>query len=159
MIRSRQSIFCLATVAAATAVLAVFTACAQSFPQSLSSPSGKMAAISRTPPPPPMASSPVAFFRNLLAMTPGERADFLTNRPLAIRAGILVKVNEYEALDPDERELRLRATELRWYLMPLLQTGPTNRAEQLARVPDDLRDLVKDRLVQWDILPPPLKQE
>ena len=54
-------------------------------------------------------------------MTPDERENFLTNRPPEIRKRILAKVGEYEALDPDERELRLRATELRWYLMPLLR--------------------------------------
>ena len=54
-------------------------------------------------------------------MTPEERDAFLTNRPPEIRARILAKVAEYQALDPDERELRLRATELRWYLMPLLR--------------------------------------
>ena len=57
-------------------------------------------------------------------MTPDERDDFLTNRPPKIRAGILAKIAEYEALDPNERELRLRATELRWHLMPLLRESP-----------------------------------
>jgi hypothetical protein len=103
--------------------------------------------------------SPVAFFRNLLAMSPDERGSFLTNRPPEVRARILSKVREYQALDPDERELRLQATELRWYLTPLLASPPTNREAQLANVPDHLRAVVRDRLVEWDILPPPLKQE
>ncbi|HTV76036.1 MAG TPA: hypothetical protein VMD57_03480, partial [Candidatus Baltobacteraceae bacterium] len=66
------------------------------------------------------ARSPVEFFRQLLAMTPDERDNCLKIHPPEIRERILAKVAEYEALDPDERELRLRATELRWYLMPLL---------------------------------------
>ena len=99
------------------------------------------------------------FFRQLLAMTPDERENFLTNRPPEIRARILAKVDEYEALDPNERELRLRATELRWYLMPLLRNRPTNRAARLAQMPDDIRELVQARLEQWAILPPPLQQE
>jgi Protein of unknown function (DUF3106) len=103
--------------------------------------------------------SPVDFFRNLLAMTPRERKDYLTNRPPEVRARILDKVQEYLALDPNERELRLRATELRWYLMPLLRDSTTNRAARLAQVPDDLRDLVKARLMQWEILPPPMQKE
>ncbi|HVU27639.1 MAG TPA: DUF3106 domain-containing protein [Verrucomicrobiae bacterium] len=105
------------------------------------------------------AHSPVDFFRKLLVMSPDERENYLTNRPPEIRERILAKVGEYEALDPDERELRLRATELRWYLMPLLHTSPTNRAARLARVPDDIRPLVQDRLDQWQILPPTLQQE
>jgi predicted Fe-S protein YdhL (DUF1289 family) len=103
--------------------------------------------------------SPVDFFRQLLAMTPDERDTFLTNRPPEIRARILGKVGEYEALNPDERELRLRATELRWYLMPLLRAAPANRAARLAQVPADIRELVQDRLEEWSILPPPLQQE
>jgi hypothetical protein len=103
--------------------------------------------------------SPVDFFRQLLAMTPDERENFLTNRPPEIRERILAKVGEYEVLDPDERELRLRATELRWYLMPLLRESPTNRAARLAQTPDDIRPLVQDRLQVWEILPPPLRQE
>jgi hypothetical protein len=101
----------------------------------------------------------VDFFRQLLAMTPDERDTFLTNRPPEIRARILAKVGEYEALNPDERELRLRATELRWYLMPLLRAAPANRAARLAQVPADIRELVQDRLEEWSILPPPLQQE
>jgi hypothetical protein len=104
-------------------------------------------------------SSPVDFFRQLLAMTPDERDDFLTNRPPEIRTRILAKIAEYEALDPNERELRLRATELRWYLMPLLRDSPTNRAARLAQIPDDIRGLVQARLDEWSILPPTLKQE
>ena len=107
----------------------------------------------------PHLKSPVNFFRQLLAMTPPERENYLTNRPPEIRDRILAKVREYLALDPDERELRLRATELRWYLLPLLRESPTNRDARLAQVPDNFRALVKSRLVQWDALPPPFRQE
>ena len=110
-------------------------------------------------PPVPHLKSPVGLFRDLLAMTPAGRENYLTNRSPGIRARILAKVREYEALDPNERELRLRATELRWYLLPLLHESPTNRATRLAAIPDDLQPLVKNRLRQWDILPPPLKAE
>jgi hypothetical protein len=103
--------------------------------------------------------SPVDFFRQLLAMTPDERDIFLTNRPPEIRARILAKVGEYEALDPNERELRLRATELRWYLMPVLRESPTNRTARLAFIPADIRGLVQNRLDEWSILPPPLQEE
>ncbi len=110
-------------------------------------------------PPLPHLKSPVDLFRELLAMTPAGRENYLTNRPPGIRARILAKVREYEALDPNERELRLRATELRWYLLPLLHESPTNHATRLAAIPDDLQPLVKNRLRQWDILPPPLQAE
>jgi hypothetical protein len=107
----------------------------------------------------PRPRSPVDLFRQLLAMTPEEREAFLANRPQQTRDRIRAKVDEYEALDANERELRLRATELRWYLLPLLQTPPDQRTARLAQVPPNLRELVQARLSQWSILPPPLQQE
>jgi hypothetical protein len=110
-------------------------------------------------PPLPQLQSPVTFFRQLLAMSPVERIHSLTNRPPEIRDRILAKVHEYLVLGPDERELRLRATELRWWLTPLLRVPTADRAARLAQVPEDLRGLVESRLKMWDILPPPLQQE
>jgi hypothetical protein len=116
-------------------------------------------ALTNIVPPIPVPQPPVAFFRQLLMMSPMERNAVLTNRPAPVRARILAKIHEYQVLNPDERELRLRATELRWYLTPLMRAGPTNREPQLARVPEELQGLVRSRLVQWDLLPPPLQQE
>ena len=106
-----------------------------------------------------MTPSPVAYFRKLLAMSPPQLQSALANKPLKVRERILAKVNEYAAMDPDERELRLRATDLRWYLVPLLQAPPDQRTARLALVPADLRDLVQSRLMEWQILPPTLQQE
>ncbi|HTA95071.1 MAG TPA: DUF3106 domain-containing protein [Verrucomicrobiae bacterium] len=116
-------------------------------------------AVANLVPPVPQAHSPVDFFRNLLAMSPRDRNNFLTNKSPEVRTRILDKVKEYLALDPNERELRLRATELRWYLTPLLRESPTNRDARIAQLPDDLRDLIRSRLEQWDALPPELRRE
>lgn len=107
----------------------------------------------------PRPRSPVDLFRQLLAMTPEERDAFLTNRPPQTRDRILAKIDEYQALEPNERELRLRATELRWYLWPLMQESPDQRAARLAQVPPNVRALVEARLSQWNVLPPTLQQE
>jgi hypothetical protein len=125
----------------------------------VASPAQLLSAPTNTLPTSPREGSPVNLFRQLLAMRPAERGIFLTNRPPEIRKRILAKVDEYEALDPNTRELRLRSTELLWYLMPLLCESPATRAARLAQVPDDIRELVKDRLNEWTILPPPLQQE
>jgi hypothetical protein len=111
------------------------------------------------PPTPPPRQPPVVFFRQLLAMTPTERNNSLTNRTPETKALILAKVREYQSLGADERELRLRATELRWWLTPLLRLNQAEQALQLAKVPGDLQDLVKARLNQWNLLPPQLQQE
>lgn len=108
---------------------------------------------------PPPSPSPVAYFRQLLAMTPKDRMDSLTNRAPEARQRILDKVREYLALNPNERELRLRATELRWYLTPLFKIAPADRDAPLKQVPDGLRELVNSRLARWDALPPQIQKE
>jgi len=151
MSRLCQSIFCLA------ALLVAMLGLAQSPPLP---PAGNLPICpTNLLPPAPRMHSPVDTFRELLALPQREREKILTNRPPEVRARILAKVREYQALGPDERELRLRATELRWYLTPLLRLPPAERAAQLAQVPEAMRGLVESRLTQWDVLPPPLQQE
>jgi uncharacterized protein DUF3106 len=149
---------CRAAAIFVAAQLAVFSLAAQTATNVLL-PEKNSSAVTNIMPPLPQAHSPVDFFRNLLAMTSRDRNNFLTNKPPEVRARILDKVREYLALDPNERELRLRATELRWYLTPLLRDSTTNRDARLAQAPDDLRGLIKSRLDQWDALPPELRRE
>lgn len=110
-----------------------------------------------TPPLPPL-KSPVEAFRALLLMPTAEQQKLLAIRPPDIRDRILVKIQEYRSLTPEERELRLQATELRWYLVPLMSVPATNRAEHLARIPQPTRELAEARLQHWMLLPPPLRQ-
>jgi hypothetical protein len=109
-------------------------------------------------PPLPVAQSPVMFFRELLAMNAVERKQALTNRPPENQKVILAKLREYAAMDPDRREERLQATEMRWYLEPLLTSPATNRAEELASIPVRNRKFVEDRLQEWDKLAPGLQK-
>ena len=108
---------------------------------------------------PSPAKSPVELFRELLAMDDAAREKFLDQREPAARDRILAKLREYEELPADERELRLRVTELQWHLRPLLALPPEKQTAPLARVPADLRPLVEARLEQWKLLPPALQQE
>lgn len=103
--------------------------------------------------------SPVELFRELLAMNFIDRLHALTNRSPEARKLILAKLREYETLKPSERELRLKVTELRWYLYPLLRAPASNRPALLTRVPDTDRKLVEDRLSQWDKLSPAAQKE
>lgn len=115
--------------------------------------------VSRSIPQLATPKSPVAVFREVLAMTPEQRNNWITSRPQNMQDRIEAKIQEYQNLDPDVRELRLRATELHWYLLPLMKLSPTNRAERLAQIPPDTRKIVEDRLQLWDIYPPPMKEE
>ena len=103
--------------------------------------------------------SPVEQFRELLAADPAERAALLAKDDPATRKKKIAKLQEYEALEPEERELRLQVTELRWYLWPLLNTPVAKRAAQLALVPPDFRQLVEDRLKWWVMFPPDMQKE
>ncbi|MBP9903030.1 MAG: DUF3106 domain-containing protein [Verrucomicrobiota bacterium] len=108
-------------------------------------------------PPPPTMRSPVDAFRVLLALPTAERRQYLTNRTVDAQRRLVEKIHEYQALTPEEREFRLTATELRWYLLPLMSAPATNRAAQLALIPAGPRELVATRLQQWDQLPPPVQ--
>jgi hypothetical protein len=110
-------------------------------------------------PPLPSPKSPVAFFRELLAMNALERKKALAERSPENQKVILAKVREYASLDPDLREERLQVTEMRWYLLPLMMAPATNRAAQLAAVPARSRQFVEDRLRAWDKLPSDVQKE
>src|SRR6516225_6302497 len=81
--------------------------------------------------PTPRMQSPVVFFRKLLAMSPDERLAALKNRTPEARERILEKVTEYQMLPSELRELRLRATELRWWLTPMLRMSPADQKKRL----------------------------
>jgi hypothetical protein len=111
------------------------------------------------PPLPASAKPPVQFFRELLSMSPSERSQSLTNRTPEDRKAILAKVREYQSLKPDQRELRLQATELSWYLLRLMRVPAANRQPQIEIIPAGTRKLVEDRLELWDRLSPELQKE
>jgi len=103
--------------------------------------------------------NPVAAFRILLAMRSDARTTELAAKPARVREVLATRLREYDALAPVEREARLRATELHYYLNPLLNTIPATRAAQLATVPESLRPLVEERLAAWDNLPAEIQRE
>lgn len=108
------------------------------------------------PVPPAVAASPVAEFRRLLQMSAAQREAELAAMPPAkqkLAAALRVKLREYANLPPAECEARLRVLDLRWYLLPAMQTDPAQRPARLAAMPADLRPFVEERLEQWDALP------
>lgn len=105
------------------------------------------------PPLPPLAKSPVATFREWLAMSPGEREVALAGRPEKQRAFLMERLEEYEALPVAIREERLRATDLYWYLEQLLRRAPGERTALLETAPATLRPVLTERLAVWDQVP------
>ena len=111
-------------------------------------------------PPVPVANpGPVEFFRNLLEMAPAERADAIQDRSPEQRSLIQSKIGEYLAMPSQEREVRLRVTQLRYYLRPLLSIPAENRAPYLEAIPESDEDLIRARLDQWDQMSPEDQQE
>jgi hypothetical protein len=106
-----------------------------------------------------VTKSPVALFRELLSMSPRERQAAISVRPPDNQKRILEKLSEYEILPGELREQRLRETELRWYLRPLMEEPRTNRAARLAQIPEEERALVEERLNAWDLVPGQLQQQ
>ncbi|MCL5096489.1 MAG: DUF3106 domain-containing protein, partial [Candidatus Omnitrophica bacterium] len=137
------------------AILAASFLLAQGNPSTRQEPKNEPSATPLPPAPP----SPIEYFRELLAANTSQRDRLLAEKPPAQREHLRDKLIEYDHLPPGERELRLRMLQLQWYLLPLMQTPPTNRAEQLAAVPEDYRPVVAERLQQWDLLPRPLQKE
>jgi hypothetical protein len=113
-----------------------------------------------TPPMPslPELRSPVDSFRALLVMPVAERNAQLATRSAEVQQRIRAKISEYQGLTAEERELRLKATELRWYLKPLMTAPATNRAAQMKFVPENFRDMVAARLEQWDKIAPAVQK-
>jgi hypothetical protein len=107
----------------------------------------------------PVLHPPLAFFRELLAMTSAQREQHLAQWTPEKRARLLAKISEYEAMTPSAREESLTATELHWYLQQFLLKSSTNSGIDLSQVPEPYHQMVSDRLNMWRILPPPLQQD
>lgn len=116
------------------------------------------------PPAPPVVQnrhegSPIDYFRKLLAMSPGEREQALAKEPEERRKILASKIVEYEAMSKEERELRLRMTQLRWYLVPLMKSSPDKRNQMLEQIPEEDRALIIRRLKLWDEIPVQVQKE
>jgi len=110
------------------------------------------------PPPLPQPSTPVAYFRELLAMPPEERRNALAGRAEEQRKTLAAKLREYDQMPADVRELRLRHTELRWHLLALMPLRPEDCAARLQVVTADDRPIIDERLRLWDALPDDLRR-
>jgi hypothetical protein len=108
--------------------------------------------------PPPVVDisrSPVQEFRELLVASDSQREMLLLIRPPGLREPIEAKVRAYLALPENERELRLQATELHYYLKVLLPL--TNWSQVVTQIAEPMQTVVRDRLTTWQIMPPDMR--
>ena len=108
---------------------------------------------------PPIPPSPIEDFRRWLQMGEQERekalADYSPNKQEVLRR----KLKAYEAMRPDQRDARLRALELRWYLQPLMSRSSAQRGNYVDLIPARLHEAIKARLEQWDALSEDTRRE
>lgn len=117
-------------------------------------------ALTNLPPlPPPAPPSPIAYFRQLLEMPLADREKALAAKSPSHRQTLEARLQQYDALPPEEREIRLQGLKLRSYLLPLMRTPASNRAERLASIPAADLPLVEQRLWHWDQQPKELQNE
>lgn len=100
----------------------------------------------------PPLPTPSVDFRKLLTMSAPEREQILSTRQARQRQILEEKLKEYDLLSVEEKEARLRSLELRLYLRPVMGMEASNRVSYLAAVPERMRQLVKERLQEWDHL-------
>lgn len=109
-----------------------------------------------TPPPvpplPPLLASPMQFFRDLLATNAAGREAYLAGRTPAQKKLLDQKLAEYQALNPEQRELRLTMTELRYFLVNLLPLPKEMRTNYWPQLPAKYRPMLAERLRIWDVL-------
>jgi hypothetical protein len=106
-----------------------------------------------------LSPSPIQTFREVLVMTPAEREEFFHIRPPGLREPLEAKINEYLEMSAEERELRLQATELRFYLLQLLPQPRTNQIALLSQIAEPMRTLVGARLDTAQLFPDPMRSE
>lgn len=117
---------------------------------------GEAPAVPSLPPPP---KSPIQFYRELLGASAADRDKLLEDKSPEHRQVIQRSLRVYDVLAADEREVRLRTMELRYYFNFVLRGPATNRAERVKTLPDLYRQPVTDRLAYWDKLTPDAQKQ
>ena len=101
------------------------------------------------------ADSPFAVFKKIVLLSESEREAAVGKLKISSerhRKLVQAKVREYAAMPEAERDRKLDALDFRWHLMPIMKTAKTDRAKQLASVPERLRTDIERRLIGWDKL-------
>ena len=120
---------------------------------------GQPALDVRTAPLPPLSPSPIDLFRRLLATNAAGRDQFMVGKSVPLRQYLDDRIRDFEAMPAEERNAKLQALELRWYMPHVMRLKPSERAPRLDTVSEPMRSIIRQRLLQWDILPPQLQKE
>jgi hypothetical protein len=108
---------------------------------------------------PPIPPSPIEEFRRWLQMSEADRDQALAGYTAAKQEILKRKLQTYASMPAEDREARLRALELRWYLQPLMTKSPAERGNFLQMIPERLHRDIIARLEHWDGLSEPIRRE
>ena len=122
--------------------------------EGLSIPPLRTASMSISPPAlPEVKDSPIGHLQTLLEAPEERRSQMLSQHKETSRTFWKRKLNEYGAMDPNEREKKLREAQLHWYLLLILRTPAEDRDTKLLQIPESDRGLIESRLKEWQELP------
>jgi len=113
---------------------------------------------SRKPPIPSVLDSPVSHLKRLLEADLEQRNALLPPKGERSRLFWQKKLQEYEKLEPEERQRRLQEAQWHWYLMLIMRAEGPARSRVLAEIPDEDRPLIENRLQVWEALPKDIQQ-
>ena len=116
-------------------------------------------AVPMMPPQPSLASTPIDFFRQLLAAGAADRERLLAAKSADHRRVLEKNLGDYETLPTEDRELRLLAMEFRFRLTSLLRTPAAIRATRLQTAPEKDQPLLAERLRIFEGLPPEYQRQ
>ena len=113
---------------------------------------------SRKTPIPSVSDSPVSHLKRLLEADLQQRNALLPPEGESSRLFWQKKLQEYEKLEPEERQRRLQEAQWHWYLMLIMRTEGPARSRVLAQIPEEDRPLMENRLQVWEALPEDIQQ-
>jgi len=108
---------------------------------------------------PPIPPSPIEEFRRWLKMSDDDRNQVIATYSPAKQEILKRKIQAYAAMPEAERDARLHALELRWYLEPLMVRASAERGKYLEMIPPRLHREINARLEHWDGLGDGIRQE
>lgn len=96
--------------------------------------------------------SPVSHFRTILLKEKSERESFVIRQTPPVQSVLRRKIKEYEAMPATEREFRLTATELHYYLDPIFVDNRPVSTQSISGIPPHLKVYANRAVGFWNQL-------
>ncbi len=101
----------------------------------------------------PRTASPISHFRQLLELNTQQREAIILRQEPSTRRILERKLEEYASLSEGEKEFRLFATELHFYLEPMIGRDSSIEKIPADRIPDSIIPHLRTAMDFWNQLP------